>query len=774
MSSVPEAQYPGNPSLPREVRDKILSTFRHTLNLFKESKIDDCLIGCDFILKMDPRFAPARQLLDKAKNPAAAVDVATLEAIVAETPTRQERVASVESDRLLVRAAESLNARDFDAAIASAEQVLQVLPGNQHAMEIQEKARQGKNAAPQFEVAKQRAIAALDGHRMNEARAALDKMRTLDPDHPSVALLASKIDAEPQFSKPESGESTNPGFAPADASDQAGSGGGGLDDLSLDSLSLDEDSAAVVPPTNFRQPTFGGPLAGTRPEPAVSSPAHGSAEPEIEMPAAGAPPDLWNAAPGIEENDAFSEAAASKSSFSSQPSEGFSDFSGGSSFTPSAEAEIPGQSNEIEALLGKGDEAASAGNRQQAIEIWSRIFLIDINNSDAVARIEKARQEMAEGNKRVAEALKRGREKFEAGDFTAAREAFLEVAASDESDATARTYLDRIEQELARPSSGLDLARKTPDGDILAEEFAETAEASADSAPAPAAKSKPTTAAAPAPRRPLDKRFLIALGGALLLTVAVGAYYLLRPSGGKTGAAGAGGGPSLEHATMLFRDGKLAETIAELKQIPAENPDYARAQRLLASLTKKNAGAAGGDGASPSGSAEAAGSDASKPAAGPPPEAVQMRADGEKALSEKRYIDALKSLNMAAPSYQSDPTFAPLVGQASEKVAELTPAVKLYNEGEYETAVPILWRIFQQDRANQDARSYLLRSYYNQGVAQLQNGLYPKAVESFTEVLDIAPEDTDATRHKKFAQRYLKGDLDLMGRIYVRHITQRP
>ncbi|HEY1252731.1 MAG TPA: tetratricopeptide repeat protein [Thermoanaerobaculia bacterium] len=767
MSSVPEPQYPGNPSLPREVRDKILSTFRHTLNLFKESKIDDCLIGCDFILKMDPRFAPARQLLDKAKNPAAAVDVATLEAIVAETPTRQERVASVESDRLLVRAAESLNARDFDAAIASAEQVLQVLPGNQNAMEIQEKARQGKNAAPQFEVAKQRAIAALDGHRMNEARAALDKMRSLDPDHPSVALLASKIDAEPQFSKPETGESTNPGFAPAAPAEQAGSGGG-LDDLSLDSLSLDEDSSAVTPPTNFRQPMFGGPLAGTREEPAAPAHASAPAEPDRE-PLAGAPPDLWNAAPETEENDAFSDAVAARSSFSSQPSEGFSGFEAPA---PSPDAGLPSQENEIETLLTKGDEAAATGNRQQAIEIWSRIFLIDINNSDAVARIEKARQDMAEGNKRVAEALKRGREKFEAGDFTAAREAFLEVAAADESDATARSYLDRIEQELARPSSGLDLARKTPEGDILAEEFAETAEAAPDTAPAPSAKSKPTPAPS-APRKPLDKRFLIALGGALLLTVAVGAYYVLRGSGGRAAAPAAGGGPSLEHATMLFRDGKINETIAELKQIPPENADYARAQKLLGSLTKRNAGAAAADGGA-AGSAEAPASDASKPAAGPPPEAVQMRAEGEKALSEKRYIDALKSLKMAESSYQSDPTFAPLVGQASEKVAELTPAVKLYNEGEYETAVPILWRIFQTDRSNQDARSYLLRSYYNQGVAQLQNGLYPKAIESFTEVLDIAPDDADATRHKKFAQRYLKGDLDLMGRIYVRHITQRP
>jgi tetratricopeptide (TPR) repeat protein len=779
MSSAPEAQYPGNPSLPREVRDKILSTFRHTLNLFKESKIDDCLIGCDFILKMDPRFAPARQLLDKARNPAAAVDVAALEAVVAETPTRQERVASVDSDRLLVRAAESFNAHDFDAAIASAEQVLRVLPGNQHAMEILEKARQAKNAAPQFEVARQRAMAAVDGHRMNEARAALDKMRSLNPEHPAVAELESRIDGEPQFSPggpgqahAESGESTNPGFAAPHPGEAAS--GGGLDDLSLDSLSLDEDGAAVAPPTDFRQPMFGGPLAGTRGEPAPA--AHASTPEEHEAPLGGAPPDLWSTPAGIEDNDAFSESAAASSVFSSTPSEGFSEF-GGSSASSSAgapEAELPSQQNEIESLLLKGDEAASVGNRQQAIEIWSRIFLIDINNSEAVGRIEKARQEMAEGNKRIAESLKRGREKFEAGDFTAAREAFLEVAAADESDATARSYLDRIEQELARPSSGLDLSHKTPQGDILAEEFAETAETVAP-APAPAAKSKATTAPS-APRRPLDKRFLIALGGALLLTVAVGAYYLLRPSGSRAAAPAAGGGPSLEHATMLFRYVKLAETIAELKQIPAENPDYARAQKLLASLTRKGSGAAAGaeGAAAPAGGAEGGGADASKPAAGPPPEAVQMRAEGEKALSEKRYIDALKSLNLAAPAFQSDPTFAPLVGQASEKVAELTPAVKLYNEGEYETAVPILWRIFQSDRTNQDARSYLLRSYYNEGVGQLQNGLYPKAVESFSEVLSIAPDDAEAVRHKKFAERYLKGDLDLMGRIYVRHITQRP
>src|SRR4051812_40052586 len=193
-AAAPEG-YPGNPSLPREVRDKILSTFRHTLNLFKEGKRDDCLIGCDFILKMDPRFTPARQLLEKTKNPSSEVDVAVLESVVAATPTRQERVSAVETDRLLVRAAESFNARDFDAAAAAAEQVLQVLPGNQNAIEIRDGALRKKNAQPQIEAARQRAMAALEANRTDEARSALQNIRSLDPEHPSVALLDRRLQA---------------------------------------------------------------------------------------------------------------------------------------------------------------------------------------------------------------------------------------------------------------------------------------------------------------------------------------------------------------------------------------------------------------------------------------------------------------------------------------------------------------------------------------------------------------------------------------------------
>ncbi|HKD17249.1 MAG TPA: tetratricopeptide repeat protein, partial [Thermoanaerobaculia bacterium] len=745
------------------------STFRHTLNLFKEGKAEDCLIGCDFILKMDPRFAPARQLMEKAKNPASDVDVAHLEELVVETPTRLERIASPETDRLLVRAAESLNARDFDAAVAAAEQVLQALPGNKDATEILRKAREKKNAQPQFEIARQRAIAALEGHRDGEARAALEKMKSLDPEHPAVALLDRKLAAAAPPPAAELGESTNPGLRLQEEEPAPVSGGGSLGDLSLDSLSLDESSAAVPPPPDMGRSTTG-PLAIPGRDRFTS--------PSVDASPA---PDLWNSPPeggdlgSLSLEDPSPAVDLSAAAYSSSPA--YTDVPEPVFSSPMESApEPPSQHQEIASLLQRGDEAARSGNRQQAIEIWSRIFLIDINNSDAVGRIEKARQEMSEGNKRVADGLKRGREAFEAGDFSTAREAFLQVLAVDETDLTARSYLDRIEAELARPSSGLDLAKKAPQSDILSEEMA----VATASEPEPEAR---TPVAAPERdptakvRKPADRRFVLALAAAVVLAVGVGGYMLLRPGHGKAAPRGAAeGGPSLEHATALFQEGKLTETVAELRQIAPSSPDYARAQKLLASLTRKGDAAAGAsapaDGSAPAGDRGEAGAPAAS--TGPAPEALRQRQEAEKAFAEKRYIESLTAFNLAAPAFQSDPSFTQSLGAAAEKVSELTPAVKLYNEGEYETAIPILWRIFQADRENQDARSYLLRSYYNQGIGQLQNGLYAKAADSFKEVLSIDPSDADAIRHAKFANRYAKGDLDLMGRIYVRHVQQRP
>lgn len=760
--------YPGNTSLPKEVREKILSTFRHSLNLYQAGKIDDCVIGCDFILKMDPRFSPARKLLDKSRNPAADINVGELEALVAGTPTRQEKVSAAEPDRLLVRAVESYNAREFAAAIASAEQVLSVLPGNNNATEILEKARRKQAAQPQFDQARQRAIAALEAGRGADARAELEKMRGLDSDHPAVSLLERKIGVAPQpatatasagfssfdqqfgsASEPEiafgmrqgddtmprgpHGSPSQPGASPSFGLGTAGPGGG-LETLSLDSLSLDiPDQGPMVPP----------------PPNAFATPPGAFMAPPPPPPPPGSPADLWSEAPSPGEPAALEPLPAYESSPPPLVPEG-----------PSADEEVP-------LLLRQGEEAAARGQRQQAIEIWSRIFLIDINNLEAVTRIEQARQEMAEGNRRISDGLKGGRESFEKGDYPGAREKFLQVLAADANEATARFYLERIEEELSRPQTAPAGAPAGLSGnDVLAGIGPAAASGSAISPTTVAGeRPKPRRAAIGLPRRAR----VFAIAGAFVLLVGAGVYWfvLRSPAKGPAAAAAPAAGGTLEDAMALFREGKVEETVAALRRIPPSHPDYARAQKLLTSLSTggkiAEEGATAADVKPIEGAAPA---EASEPA--------RLRALADRALAEKRYIDALTSFNLAAPAYSADPEFGKARAVAIERVTELTPAVKLYNEGEYETAIPILWRIHSGDRENQDARSYLFRAYYNQGITQLQNGLYRKAVESFGEADSLNTGDDEAARHRKFAQRYEKRDLDLMGRIYVRHVQPRP
>ncbi|HVS12298.1 MAG TPA: hypothetical protein VMV46_00100, partial [Thermoanaerobaculia bacterium] len=64
--------YPGNPSLAPEIQNRILSTFRQTIELAEKGRLQEARLGCDFILKMDSQFTSARKLrerLDGASGP---------------------------------------------------------------------------------------------------------------------------------------------------------------------------------------------------------------------------------------------------------------------------------------------------------------------------------------------------------------------------------------------------------------------------------------------------------------------------------------------------------------------------------------------------------------------------------------------------------------------------------------------------------------------------------------------------------------------------------
>jgi tetratricopeptide (TPR) repeat protein len=750
-SPLSPGSYPGNPSLPVEVREKILATFRHALNLFTSGNVSDCVIGCEFILKMDPRFTPAQRLREKARNRDSDVDVSELQALVspqapgspaaprssapapAPAPAAEPRPGKPDPQRLLAEAEQKCEARDFDGALAAATRALTLAPGNKDALAMIEKAAGKKAMQPLIEASRANAEEALAQGRLSDARREVERLRAADPKHPSLPSLERRLSAP---SAPAAAAPPDSGPGPQDSGEFSLGGpqseGHGdtpaFGDLSAEPFGLDP----VPPPSSAL--SSGAPEDSAQDEARSGLSAYDETSPDAEalVPPSLSPRDLF-----LPMEDAPGTAMPS---------------------SPGAvidEEEARAAEREIGALIRQGDEAAKKGDREQAIEIWSRVFLIDINNSEAVTRIEKARQEAADESRLVAECLKKGRESFEAGDREAARRFFLQAQSLAPGEPTAGLYLERIEK-------------------ADAEKAAPAAVGEAAAKPAMSARVDDFPAAAAAPPPPERRRAAVAINPRVLAVVAAflaltlaGIYFVFRGTRTQAPPQKTVSSGSVQRAREFLEKGQIAEARTELRRIGPTDPDSEEARKLLANLDRGGAPEAGRAvrPASPAGAASSASRGDTDPAS--------LRAVAEKALEEKRYIEALKNFNLAAPAFRDDPSFAKEQSLASDKVTALTPAVKLYNEDEYETAIPILWRIVQEDRDNQDARSYLLRSYYNQGITQLQNGLYQKAMQAFHEALAIDPNDSEAARHMKFAERYQKGDLDLMGRIYVRHVNHR-
>jgi tetratricopeptide (TPR) repeat protein len=731
--------YPGNPGLPKEVREKILSTFRHSLNLYKAGKQEDCAVGCEFILKMDPRFVPAKRLLEKARDPAASTDVAELESYVAETLTPMEKLGSTAPDKLLISAIEAYADRDFDSAIENSNRVLSVLPGNKDAREILEKATRKKELQPHVDNFRQRALFALESGQKDEARRNFERMRSLDPEHPEVERLAERLRDEPVPADAAPAEAANPfdfpfgdlGPPPAD------SDSGGIPAFTTDAVFAAPAPPPAVPPTAPAEALDS--LSLDIPETADWSPIPAPADegglappPSPEQSFAG----MWDTTAPEISVDAPSAPAA-----------------------PRAEHSALSVSPEIQSLLDEGDRLSEKGDHPGAIETWSRIFLSDLSNPEAATRIENARTRLAETNRRVSEALKQGRALYESGQPKDAREKFLEVLAIDENEATARAFLHRIEDDLARPTVSYDLAAVRPAGDVLAED---------DEPGGSAAPADMPVRRAQAPRSP-SRRTPLLLAAGLLVAIAAALFLIWRPRGSAPApppppAAGAAGNP-IGEATRLFQAGNVEAARETLLAIPSSSPQYGRARKMLANF--------GPASPTPAGESPATAS-VTGTATAVPPSAAAQRHEAETALSEHRYIAALSGFHQTAPAYPGDADLKKELAEAAAKVQEISPAVRLFNDGDYDSSLPILWRLYQADHQNVDVKSYLVRCYYNQGVIALQNNLFDKAAKTFGDALGVEPDDALSRRQKTFAERYAKRPPDLLARVYLKYLRPRP
>ncbi|MGE5347352.1 MAG: hypothetical protein ACM3JH_15465, partial [Acidithiobacillales bacterium] len=330
--------YEGSPSLALDAREKVRQTFRHTLQLARDGRNEEALLGCDFILKMDSRFSPAHRLLESLRGVPAGkrVDLAQFASFLQEPPPPETQPPA--------------------------------------------------------------------GGGPFEADAAL----SAPPPPPPPA--------------------TPPG---------------GLDELVFDDFASREPAAASAPrrPSPSKETSFAG-LTDT-PAPVVAA-----ARPAAPARPVSAPSEVFQ---DLDLSVATESAPAGPAATPPPPAP-----SAAAPARPAAGAEPSGAALDprIAQFLKQGDDALVRGNAQEAIDLWSRVFLIDLSNEAASKRIDAAREALADTARKVDVLLSEAVQLYDAGNLQAARAKFLDVLAHSEHDATARSYLNQIDAAMAAPGAG--------------------------------------------------------------------------------------------------------------------------------------------------------------------------------------------------------------------------------------------------------------------------------------------------------------------------------
>lgn len=172
--------YPGNPSLAPDVQQRILTTYRQSVQSAQQGNRDEALLGCDFVLRLDPQFGPARalqQMLAAGRPPEA------FAALLAEEGGGEG------GDDLRATFTEMLESRRFAEILNAAERDKRRVAGDAELRRLIEVAQSRYEADPYVAKFVDSAELAVRSARESEALALLEKARALDPTHPRVAEL---------------------------------------------------------------------------------------------------------------------------------------------------------------------------------------------------------------------------------------------------------------------------------------------------------------------------------------------------------------------------------------------------------------------------------------------------------------------------------------------------------------------------------------------------------------------------------------------------------
>ena len=421
----------------------------------------------------------------------------------------------------------------------------------------------------------------------------------------------------------------------------------------------------------------------------------------------------------------------------------------------------------IDELLKEGQESFEAGQYQAAIDAWSRIFLIDIDHAEASRRIELARKLKSEVERQIEEAFHDGITQLESGDKDKAKEAFNKVLEMQPNHMGARDYLEKMDSgdlsAAAAEAPELAPVLETPDDlDTAPEPVLDADLTPTPSIPRPRPDDIAPDLAEPPPKPAPRKRSFALIGTAvLILVLAIGWFVYSKwdqffpASGPEDDAAGVQqAADPIERARDLHEAGNTAMAINILRRLPPSNDQYAEAQALIANWEA-------GD------QEDDAVSDA------PSEELLARRIDlllqAEQAKARGENLVAMDLLDEAHAIAELTDEESVLRIQTGDALELLKAERDLFEQGDWEYALPSLWRMHDADPDNRDVLRLMVDSYYNLGLRDLQRGDAKTALEKFEEAQSLSEGDESLARLAHFATAYSQRPSDMLYRIFVKY-----
>jgi tetratricopeptide (TPR) repeat protein len=770
------ATYMGNPSLSNAVKDRVVNTFQQTLSLYKQGRREEVVAGCNLMLQMDPLFDPAKKLLEKTRNPASPIDVDAL------LPTAS-------ADDAMREAHTAMQQRDFPRVIQITTEILTNDLMNDDARILADEAREKIEASPFVEQFLARCQQSLQANDFTAAKAALEKARALDPGHPAISRMQTLIAAKtitggtPSAPAPPPPAPAPPPAAPPQSFNfDAGTSfvvdtpppatpGRGTAQAADFGFTFEEDKPKEPEPPAFGGFSFDAPTPAAPPQPPPQPPP--AAPPSGGLPRGG----------GFSFDAPATDAPFSGFSFDS-PSPAPTPAAGGFNFDAPGKTPVSGDfdfsaasmetsaedQKKIAGYMADGDRAFDSADYQKAIDLWSRIFLIDVTNEAASERIERAKQKRRDVEQKNEAILAAAISSFDRGDHEAARERLAEVLRGDPGNVTAQDYMDRMTEAAEGGAGAVEMPYTAPPAekyDVFADEMRAGGEQSlrppdpgqeGDEAEAarPAGKARKTSGVIKQKKvsKPLPIGAILTVIGILVLGGA--GYFAWTKFSKKPEIDSAATAATIQRAQSLSNTGKYDQAIALLQDVKPDDPQHDKALLMISDIQRKKA-------------------QSSEMVDGRPAALVYQEglANGKAQYEAHDYDGAKKAFESSMRVKPLPPDMKGLYDAAAQQMAKLDSAKSLFAERRYSDAIGSLQPLATADPQNKNIQRMLQDAHFNLGAVALQGENLKEAITQFDEVLKIDPADDLAKRSKELALRYDSTQKDLLYKIYVKYLPMR-